>query len=471
MSAVAQGPTIPDAKATTLKTAFQACDVGALKGESQKYYVDLSAVRSAAAINSLRTRLDFLDPGQFAAVLFTGHRGCGKSTELLRLKSHLEQEYRVIYLEADDALDINDADYIDLYLVLIRQVLNEVGALKLHLDLPLMERFEQWFKDITEETEESVAKSVTLETKAQAGVEVPFLSKLVAKLLAQIKGSHTQRKTVRHQLQQDIGRLKTDMNAVLLDAFTKLREAYPQYPKGFLVMFDNLDRVPPDVGDRLYFDYAAQLQDLNCTLIYTVPISVVYSDKNVNNAFSQPHIVPMVNIYQLQEGKLGYNPEVLKRLGKLITGRMDYQSVFAAQNGNAGALVMRLLKASGGHVRQLMQMVAKACLAAASRGATQVEAVDVDYVIKQEQFNFERVVPEHHYPLLVQVCQQQRVPQTADGQRMLFNLSVLEYNGDRRWNYMNPVIKKCDAYREALRLAQGQPQDTPTPSIVPPTVP
>ena len=447
---------IPEGKATTLKTAFQACDVGALRGAAQRYYVDLSAIRSPASINSLKTRLDFLDPGQFEAVLFTGHRGCGKSTELLRLKAHLEQEYRVIYLETDDALDINDADYIDLYLVLIRQVMREVGALKLRLDPRLLGNFEAWFKEITQESEESVEKSVSLETEAEAGVEVPFLAKLVVKLLAQIKGSHTQRKTVRTTLQQDIGRLKADMNALLLDAFEKLRVAYPQYPKGFLVMFDNLDRVPPEVGDRLYFDYATQLQDLNCTLIYTVPISVVYSDKNVNNSFSQPHIVPMVNIYQQQDQKLGYNREVLQGLARLITGRMDHRRVFAspAAGGKPDVLVMRLLKASGGHVRQLMQMVAKACLAAASRGATQIEEADVEYVIKQEQFNFERVVPDHHYPLLVQVCEQQRVPQTADGQRMLFNLSVLEYNGDRRWNYINPVIKNCDAFQEAQTQAK-----------------
>lgn len=448
----AGSPVIPADKAKTLKAAFQACDVGALQGEAQKYYVDLSAVRSPVSINSLKTRLDFLDPGQFEAVLFTGHRGCGKSTELLRLKAHLEKEYRVIYLETDDSLDINDADYIDLYLVLIRQVMREVGKLKLALDRQLLANFEQWFKEITQETEESVEKSASLDTEAEAGVEVPFLAKLVVKLLAQIKGSHVQRKTVRTTLQQDIGRLKTDMNALLLDAFEKLRQAYPQYSKGFLVMFDNLDRVPPEVGDRLYFDYAPQLQDLNCTLIYTVPISVVYSDKNVNNSFSQPHIVPMVNIYRQQDGKLGYDLEVLKQLARLITERIDCRAIFASPAGKPNALVMELLKASGGHVRQLMQMVAKACLVAAGRGSSQIEAIDVAYVIKQERFNFERVVPEHHYPLLVQVCRQQRVPQTADGQRMLFNLSVLEYNGDRRWNYINPVIRQSEPFQEAKAL-------------------
>jgi hypothetical protein len=34
---------------------------------------------------------------------------------------------------------------------------------------------------------------------------------------------------------------------------------------------------------------------------------------------------------------------------------------------------------------------------------------------------------------------------------MLFNTSVLEYNGDRRWNYVAPVVKQSDAFRKALK--------------------
>jgi predicted AAA+ superfamily ATPase len=41
--------------------------------------------------------------------LFTGHRGCGKSTELLRLKARLEEAgFCVIYFEVDEYLDPND---------------------------------------------------------------------------------------------------------------------------------------------------------------------------------------------------------------------------------------------------------------------------------------------------------------------------------------------------------------------------
>jgi energy-coupling factor transporter ATP-binding protein EcfA2 len=445
---------LPD-RAKTLKEAFQVCDVGPLQGEALRYYVNLEKVRSMEAIQSVSTRLDFLEAGQFSSVLFTGHRGCGKSTELRRLQKQWEQDYRIIYLEADEELDINDADYTDLYLVLIKQVADDLARLRLKFDATLLARFESWFKEITEEDEQTVEKSLSIETTLEAGLEIPFISKLLAKLLAQIKGSNIQKRKIREVLQRDIGRLKTDINTLLKDAAEKLKQrSTSQYQKGFLVIFDNLDRVPPAVGDRLYFDYATQLQELNCTLIYTVPISVVYSDKNLNNAFSRPNIVPMVNLYQFDRAQpnLSYNKSVIQALAKVISHRIDLAAVFESMN-----LVAELVVASGGHMRQLMQMTATACLTAATRGHPKVQTADVAYAIKQEQFNFERVIPDHHYPLLVEVCKTKRILQNLDGQKMLFNTSVLEYNGDRRWNYINPVVKQSDAFKQAVANATQSP--------------
>lgn len=123
---------LPEGKAKPLKQAFQLCDVGPLKGGFlNRFYVDLSAVRNQESISGVKTRLDFLDAGEFESVLFTGHRGCGKSTELRRLQSHWEESYRVIYLESDNEIDIHDADYTDLYLVIIKQITDDLAQFNL----------------------------------------------------------------------------------------------------------------------------------------------------------------------------------------------------------------------------------------------------------------------------------------------------------------------------------------------------
>ena len=439
-------------RATNLREAYRICTPEPLMGaDIERYYVDLSSVRKTETIQNITTKLAFLEPGEFCTILFTGHRGCGKSTELRRIEKQLALEYYIVYLEADVELDINDAEYTDLYLLIIKKVADELYKLGAKFDDKLLSRFEAWFKDITQETEESVEKAISVQVEADAGFQIPFISKLLAKLLAQIRGSQKQKKTIRQTLQKDISRLQADINLLLADAFNKLAQKEPQYEKGFLIILDNLDRIPPDVGNHLFFDYAAQLQALHTTLIYTVPISAVYSDKNLNKTFGSPNIMPMVNIYEFNfnECDLEYKEDKLEVFASLIEQRVDIDEVFESRQQ-----LLDLVKASGGHVRQLMQMTAKSCLTAAGRQHNKVTAEDVTYVINEEQFNFERINLNEYYPVLAKVCLTKNINKDEIGQLLLFNLSVLEYNGVKRWNYINPVLKQSPLFREALQNEQ-----------------
>ena len=450
-----------DYRAKTLKEAFRLCDVDPLSGEGlERFYVDLVSVRRTEAIEGVNTILDFQEPGEFCTILFTGHRGCGKSTELQRIRRQWEQDYRVVYVQANEETDINDAEYTDFYLIVIKRVEFELREMGLSFDAELLKSFENWFKEITKENEQTVENSVSVEAQASVGSPTPFIAKLLVKLLAQIKGAEKQKTLIRQTLQRDISRLKADINLLLRDAYQKVKQ---RYPKGFLVIFDNLDRVPPTVGNHLFFDYASQLQELDCTTIYTVPISVLCSSKNIVNTFGEPHVVSMVGIYQLVRDypkgnllanrcELDYNLDGLKGLTQIIEKRIDVDQLFESSEQ-----VLALAQASGGHVRQLMQMVRSACQTASTRKHVKIQAEDVVYATKQQQFNFERFIPDDHYPLLAKVCLSKNITKDETGQLMLFNTSVLEYNGLDRWNYPNPAVRQSALFQTALQdlLAQN----------------
>ncbi|NEQ85003.1 MAG: ATP-binding protein, partial [Moorea sp. SIO2I5] len=51
--------------------------------EDRKYYIDFSSVRGGQIIEKLRKKIAIFSPNQPTCELFTGHIGCGKSTELL----------------------------------------------------------------------------------------------------------------------------------------------------------------------------------------------------------------------------------------------------------------------------------------------------------------------------------------------------------------------------------------------------
>jgi hypothetical protein len=186
-----------------------------------------------------------------------------------------------------------------------------------------------------------------------------------------------------------------------------------------------------------------------------VPISVIYSYKNVSNLFGNPNIVPMVNIYEFSRSDcdLNYNQQRLDGVASLIEQRVDVSAIFADRQQ-----LLDLAKASGGHVRQLMQVTRLACRTAITRKHSKVLAEDVAYALKQQQFDFERSTPgPEYYTILAKVCLEKDITKDEIGQNLLFNLSVLEYNGNSRWNYVNPLVKPSHAFKQALQSIQGNP--------------
>jgi len=218
------------------------------------------------------------------------------------------------------------------------------------------------------------------------------------------------------------------------------------------VIVDNLDRCPLEVSNKLFFDYAAQLKELHCSIIYTVPISALYSSRNLNNFFDDPHIVPMVNIYQLDYPKypLEFNPKALAAVAKIIEKRVDKAVIFDAPDR-----LMDLVKASGGHIRQLMQLMQRACLTASGRNHDRILAEDVEYAIKQLQFSFERTMNKKYFTELAYIALNKDFSDVEDVRvPMLYGASVLEYNGMEIWKYPNPLLMRSNAFTRALNAIQ-----------------
>ena len=123
--------------------------------------------------------------------------------------------------------------------------------------------------------------------------------------------------------------------------------------------------------------------------------------------------------------------------------RVDVSAIFADR-----PQLLDLAKARGARVRQLMQVSRSACRTAITRKHSKILAENVTYALKQQQFDFERATPgPEYYTTLAQVCLDKDITKDEIGQNLLFNVSVLEYNGNSRWNYVNPLLKQSYAFQ------------------------
>jgi len=136
-------------KASRINEIYQLVDPEEPISRADPRYVDLSPARGDEdfARHILR-RVRNSRPGQYHCHLVTGHRGCGKSTELLSLKAELEKErFLVAYVDAHETLDIADVEYLDVLIAVITGWTELAREHELPVSQELVKDIEDWFAE------------------------------------------------------------------------------------------------------------------------------------------------------------------------------------------------------------------------------------------------------------------------------------------------------------------------------------
>ncbi|OBQ36962.1 MAG: KAP family P-loop domain-containing protein, partial [Anabaena sp. CRKS33] len=210
---------------------YQACNpnktLDQSKAEDRQYYIDFSEVRGAEIIREFKRTIALLSPEIPTCQLFTGHIGCGKSTELLRLKAELEDSgFHVVYFESSQSLDLADIDITDILLAIAREVSQSLEAAEIKLKPGY---FQNLFTEIAE----------LLQTPLDIGFEAE-LSVGIGKITAKTKDSPKLRSQLRQYLEpRTNGILESINQELLIPATEKLKK---RGKTGLVVIIDNLDR-------------------------------------------------------------------------------------------------------------------------------------------------------------------------------------------------------------------------------------
>lgn len=280
--------------------------------EDQQYYIDFSSVRGGNVIQRLR-RTIINQPDESTCQLFTGHIGCGKSTELFRLKNELERQgFHVVYFESSADLDMADVDVSDILLAITRQVSASLEKVNIRLKPSY---FVNLFNEIAD----------FLQTPIQPEFEFS-LPLGIGKVTAKTKDSPKLRSQLRQYLEPRTSGILEAINEQVLERAKE--DLKGQGYKGLVVIVDNLDRVDisPKASGRsqpeyLFIDRGEQLKKLNCHLVYTIPLVLIFSNElsTLTNRFGvKPIILPMVTVKN-REGS--YNSEGMRLLRQMVLAR------------------------------------------------------------------------------------------------------------------------------------------------------
>ena len=414
-------------------------------------YVDLNSARGDECLPALIARRIRRTPATtWHRQLVTGHRGSGKSTELKCLQGLLDEAgFFTVYLDVEETLDLADVEYLDVLVAIARALDETARAKKLRISDKLVKAVGDWFAETVLTKEERRDADLTLRTEYGVGlnVEMPLLARMMVAITGQIRSGGSARKETRRKLERRLPVLMERLNE-LVDNVTV--QAIKKGYKGLVVIVDSLEKMHLTFLEGeltshslLFVEHSEQLKALNCHIVYTVPISLLY-DRNLGIAFTNVDVIPMVKITEED----GHTPckEGRDLLFKVIARRMDVSAVFAHTD-----ILRELVAASGGVVRDLMHLLRYACDYTDER----IDEESARRAAARQVREYERLIHQDDLHLLAQVHRERRLPGSAELSRLMYNRLVLPYfNGDR-WMDVHPAVTAARLFRDHFKVEKS----------------
>ncbi|MEO0988788.1 MAG: ATP-binding protein [Cyanobacteria bacterium J06639_14] len=439
---------------------FRACNpsktLNLTSPDDVKYYIDCADVRGSDLVRELKRTITF--SGQEPTCqLFTGHIGCGKSTELSRLHRDLEAEgYQVVYFESTDDLDMGDVDISDILLAIAKRVSQSLEAAQMRLAPNRFQQLLQGTADLLNSEVTGFKVKIPEVAGLKVGDEVGMsaddgtysLAFGIGELTTKAKDSKDVRSLLRQHLEPRINTIMEIINSELID--TANQQLRDQGKAGLVVIVDNLDRIDnkPRVQDRrqpeyLFVDRGDQLKKLRCHVVYTVPLVLSFSNEkeNLTNRFGAgPQVLPMVRTHA-QDGSA--SEAGLAALRQMVLARAfpniaaDERLTQVGELFDSLATLDRLCLASGGHVRNLLVLI-NYCLKKADPPFTQTL---LDQVISLRLSELTKAIDKEEWELLREVHRTKAVRGEGEYQALLRSLFVFEYReAGQTWFDLNPVL-------------------------------
>lgn len=440
-----------------LQRFYQACNPSRplMMGNAvdRQYYIDFASVRGGKIIEALQRTITRISPDTATCQLFTGHIGCGKSTELLRLKAELEQAgFHVVYFESTHVLDVVDLDVTDILLAIAGQVSESLEAIKIGLK-------PRYFTKLFGEIVDFLQTPLDLELEGELSVGI-------AKITAKTKESPNLRRRLRDYLEPRTGNILQSINVELLERANK--ELKARGKRGLVVIVDNLDRVdirPLPSGrslpEHLFIDRGEQLRQLNCHVVYTIPLALTFSNDSVQlqhrlGGGVAPKVLPMIPVRK-RSGEISATGLGLMRQMVLARAFPNVHPVdrieLITEIFDFSETLDRLCLISGGHVRDLLGLMFD-CL---REQDPPFERDLIELVIQRHKDFRANPIDSKEWELIFQVVQEQKVKGDIEYHTLLRSLFVFEYRDDKgAWFAVNPVLAETQKFKSWLESTQQQ---------------
>ncbi|MEM8642575.1 MAG: SAV_2336 N-terminal domain-related protein [Cyanobacteria bacterium P01_G01_bin.54] len=408
-------------------------------------YIDFSEVRGREVVSELENTITWSE--ESTCQLFTGHIGCGRSTELLCLKARLEAAgWHVTYFESSQMLEMWDVEISDILLAIAHQVSLSLQAAQINL-------VGGYFEDLFNECNQF------LQTPIELGAEAEVSLWGIGKLIAKAKQSPTLRSQLRQYLEPQTQGLIKGINQAILEPATQSLQQ--QGKEGLVIIIDNLDRIENRImewgktlPEYLFAERGQQLRQLDAHLVYTIPLMLRFSDKRliVEQRLGEISILPMVPV-RWPDGMV--HREGLAKLQEMILARALPELPPENRPGQIPQLfddpttLEHLCLMSGGHLRNLLRYI-QSCLRRSKQ--LPIQRSSVDQTLQQARAELMLSIAPNEWTLLRKVhITKALICEEEYDLLLLRSLWVFEYRTNQtQWFELNPLLANAHQLQDEM---------------------
>lgn len=452
-----------------LQDLYIACDPN--KPATAEQYVDLSAVRGQNAFARqverelrLATRPTGA-PSAFVRSLFSGHSGCGKSSELRHLCNQLSSpqperaaRFLPVLMDGAEFLDDYDTDIEDILVAILVELAEQV---RLHTNIDLRQTYlaKRW---------DQISSLLLSDVTVDEGEVSIFNNKAKIRLAQQ---SSEDRNRIRKALRPQLPTFLEQLNSAFSDIRDRLGRAAAQDGgapyRDFVLIADSLDRILRAGGQAqgepsqrlLFLEGGQQLVKLEAHAIWTLPLALVRAAAGeLATVFGcAPYVLPMVKTESRGRAHEPYRPGC-DCLIELLARRIAPSSLEDAMTEEARDW---MLAQSGGDVRGLMKYARTACLFVEQAPIT-IDAARI--AVNRTAATFAPAIRPTYWPKLaaLELSPVQEINNNdSDCRDMLRQTWILEYVNGRAdgdvtpWYAVHPVVRALPQFERALAVAQA----------------
>ena len=374
-------------------------------------------------------------------ILFSGFKGCGKSTELIRLKKKLENDYLIKIFSVREELDPNNFTISELLITIMSDLFNFINNdyKEIKLSNNLIKNIENWIDTIIKEDSSFRNTGVTVEAGINTETGLGKILNILAKLKLDFKAGRQFKSITNKEIRQDLPDLILNCNLLLGEITHQLNKISK---KNIIFIIEDLEKIELDITEELFLKFSTQLTSLSCCLIYTFPISLVFHPKYkvIIDEFDECVVLPMIKVHNKNQSDYYDGINVLKNI---IYKRINNSLI-------SEPILEKFIKSSGGCLRDLFRMIKAAASNALDDQRTVIEAADYEDSFKQLKTDYYNTISynpknemnaQDYYKILVDCYKNpDKKPDDVKGLIDLkHNMSILGYNGDG-WFDVHPAV-------------------------------